>query len=116
MSEDGKQFDANAFEKKQEAEKLAEQREALLTAVAFAVVQEGQEPTPITRLDVLSSNWRQMAARLLKVIDPESYAKYRAMKYGSDGQNRNPEFAARKRAYQFAIRRFLETSYKIAGC
>jgi hypothetical protein len=112
MGNQDQPFDANAFENQQESEKL-EQMKAHLTEPVTAHHIEGTEgETPITRLDMLSSQWRQTATHLLKVIDPKAYAKYREMKYAGGP---NPDHATRMAAYKFAVHAFLDASYKLAN-
>jgi hypothetical protein len=102
-------FDANAFEHAQEAEKLSEMKDKLTSVVTSHKV-EGVGETPVTGLDILSSRWRQTAAQILKKISPDDYAKYRDMKY-PDGDGSKPDLATRKKAYAFAVRRFLDLTY-----
>ena len=103
------EFDANAFEHKQEAEKLTELKDDLTSVVTSHKV-EGVGETPVTKLDILSSRWRQTASQILKTIDADAYAKYRTMKY-PDGPESTPGLPTRKKAYAFAVRRFLDLTY-----
>ena len=112
MSEADMPFDANAFEHAQEVEKLAALKEDLNTPVTTHEI-EGVGETPITKLDIVSHAWRRTATNVLQVIDPEGYAAYRRMKYGA---GKNPDHATRMKAYEFAVRRFLRVSYKLANC
>ncbi len=114
MSEEQKQggdepFDANAFEHAQEKEKLASQKEDLTSIVTTHEI-EGAGETPITKLDILSSQWRRTAVQILKDLDAEAYEKYRTMKY-PDGAESKPDLATRKKAYGFAVEAFLDLSY-----
>jgi hypothetical protein len=102
-------FDANAFEKKQEAVKLAAAAEDLKSVVTSHDI-EGVGETPISKLDIISSRWRQTAAQALKAENPEGYEEYRTLKY-PDGPDSKPDFATRKKAYRFAVLRFLNISY-----
>ncbi len=111
MSEGDKPFDANAFEHAKEKEKLAAAKEDLTTPVTTHEI-EGVGETLVTKLDIISHGWRQTAVRLLRVLDPEAYQRYRKLKYGA---GKNPDHRTRMKAYQFAVARFLEASYKIAG-
>ena len=110
-AEDDQPFDANAFEHAQEKEKLAALKDDLGSAVAMTEIKEGQGETLITKLDVVSSRWRQMAVHVLKQLDEESYAEYRKLKYGEAGEVTDPDIAQRKKAYRFAVTRFLDLSY-----
>lgn len=68
---------------------------------------------PMSRLDMVSHQWRQTAVQLLKVLDPKAYQKYREMKYKG---REKPDLKTRRAAYKFAIVKFLEISYNIPGC
>jgi hypothetical protein len=73
-------------------------------------------PESPTKLQVAGEMWRQRAVTFLRVLDPEAYATYRERKYGTgDDKIDNPDFAQRKKAYRFAMRRFLQKSYRHAG-
>ncbi len=104
-------FDANSFEKKQKADKLAAAKEDLTTPVTTHKI-EGVGETLVTKLDIISHGWRQTAVRLLRVLDPDGYQQYRKLKYGA---GKNPDHRTRMKAYQFAVARFLDVGYKIAG-
>jgi hypothetical protein len=113
MTDEETPFDANAFEKAQKKERQESLKETLLTPLGTTELQPGQGETPIVPLDVISHNWRQQATTLLRALDPDAYAAYRKMKYegGPD-----PDHATRMRAYRYAVGKFLEISYKLAGC
>ncbi len=70
------------------------------------------EPDAPTKLQAAGEHWRQQAVQLLRVIDPDGYAEYRKRKYG---KGKTPNLKTRKAAYAFAVGRFLEASYKVAG-
>ncbi len=73
------------------------------------------EPDEPTKLQVVGEMWRQKAVQLLRVIAPDVYAGYRRRKYGEKGENKNPDFETRFKAYRFAVRQFLQKSYRLAG-
>ncbi len=102
-------FDANAFEKQKEAEKLAAVQDDLQSVVTTQEI-DGVGLQPITKLDALSSRWRQMATAILKKEDPDAYVKYRGLKY-PDGPESKSDLVTRKKAYAFAMRHFLDISY-----
>jgi hypothetical protein len=105
-------FDANAFEKQQDAEKLEAAKQHLTTPVTAHHIEGTEGETPITQLDIISTQWRQTATRILKVINPEAYAKYREMKYAGGP---SPDHATRMKAYEYAVIEFLHASYKLAN-
>lgn len=107
--EDEGAFDANAFEHAQEVDKLAALKDDLGSVVTSHDVA-GVGETPITKLDVLSSRWRQTCVAILKAEDKDAYEKYRAMKY-PDGKGSKPDLPTRRKAYAFAARRLLDISY-----
>ena len=112
MSDDDDLFNPNAYEDKQEAEALAAMKEDLNSVVTIHEI-EGAGQTPVTKLDIISHSWRQTATRLLRVIDEDSWIRYKALKYaGGD----NPDHATRMKAYEFAVIAFLRASYKLANC
>jgi hypothetical protein len=78
--------------------------------VSMAEGADGQT-YPVTRLDCIHTQWRQTATSLLRLLDSESYKKYREMKYANGP---NPDLATRKAAYMFAFEKFMEF-YGIAG-
>ena len=82
-------------------------------AEVVAVIQAADKKTyAATKLDAISHVWRRIAVDALRVVDPDAYAKYRRLKYG---KGQTPDLATRRRAYEFAIKRFLELSYNLPG-
>ena len=67
---------------------------------------------PVTALNVQSHSWRRFAVEVVRLFDPETYAKYRDMKYKGGS---NPDLKTRQEAYKFIICRFLEISYTVPG-
>jgi hypothetical protein len=103
-ADENKDFDANAFENKKAVD-------ALKQVVGKVQAQDGTE-VEATQLDAISSNVRNTVTKILKIVDPKSYAKYREMKYaGGD----NPTLEQRRSAYQFAFKAFLLATYTKAG-
>ena len=102
--------EANPFDQAQKAEKMAADVEALQSVVSMAEGADGQT-YPVSRLDVIHSQWRQTATGILRLVNPEAYKKYRELKY-SKGQN--PDLATRKAAYEYAVLEFLKL-YGVAG-
>jgi len=92
-------------------QKALESAQAELKSPVSEAEINGQEVV-VTKLDCISTQWRQTATKLLRLTDPKAYAEYRKIKY-SGGPN--PDLATRMKAYEFAVVAFLKSSYKIAG-
>lgn len=71
--------------------------------------------TKITKLDAISSQWRQTAVKLLKELSPADYEKYRAIKFEGVPMGQRPSLDQSRAAYLFAMQRFLEISYAHSG-
>ena len=111
MSEPDAGFDPQAYEHGQEAKELEAIKQTLTEPVTMIQGADGKDYA-ISALDLVSHEWRRTAVDLLKALDPEAYAEYREIKYGAGP---NPSLATRREAYKFAVRRFLELSYQVAG-
>ena len=105
------EFDANAFEHAQEAKKLEAIKRKLTEPITMIQGADGKD-YGVSRLDFVGHQWRRTAVELLKVLDPEAHKEYRSMKYRGGSK---PDLATRRKAYEFAVRRFLELSYQVAG-
>lgn len=112
MSEPDAGFDPQAYEHAQEVTKLEAMKQKLTEPLTMIQGADGKYYAA-SQLDAIGHQWRRTAVELLKVLDPKAYGKYREIKYGAGP---NPGLATRRRAYAFAVRRFLELSYGIAGC
>lgn len=66
----------------------------------------------VSRLNVMGHSWRRFAVEMLKAASPEDHAEYKRLKYGQSG---TPDLETRKRAYAFAVQRFLELTYTVPG-
>ena len=111
MKEADAEFDPQAYEHAREAGKLAAIKEKLTEPVALVEGADGKDYAA-TRLDAIGHQWRRTAVELLKVLDPEAHEEYREIKYRA---GLKPDLATRRKAYGFAVRRFLELSYQVAG-
>lgn len=105
--------DTKAAKKSVKKKSKLDAQKADLLAPRGEVPGDDGETYTITKLDMVSSQWRQAAVQILRILDPEGYAHYRKLKY-EKGQK--PDLKTRKKAYSYAIRRFLDISYKIPGC
>lgn len=110
--QDDTPFDANAFEHQQEQQQIEAAKADLTTPITMHHIEGTDGETPITRLDMMSSQWRRTATGILKIIDPKAYKTYREMKYANGS---SPDHATRLKAYEFAVIAFLRASYKLAN-
>lgn len=108
----GAELGGEKFEAAKEVEKLAAAKEDLTAPFQMFKTEDGKEYA-ITKANILSSQVRNMMTSVLKIVNPEAYAEYKAMKYA---KGPNPDLATRKAAYIFAFQKFLESTYEIAGC
>lgn len=66
----------------------------------------------VRKLDVLGRDVRRTVVEALKHLDPEGHKYYAALKYAG---GKNPDLEQRKVAYAWAIRRFLDLTYRVAN-
>lgn len=102
-------YGANEYEKKQQAAAIKDALEKPVTMASSKV--DGKEYL-LTGLDMFGHQWRQQATQIVKVLDPETYTQYKAVKYGKGDQ---PDLETRKAAYKIIVERCLELSYRVAG-
>jgi hypothetical protein len=109
-------FGANDFgganDDKSSKDEDAQVKDQLTAVVNPAYQFEDGTVGPVTGADILSTQVRQTVTRVLKVVDPKGYAEYRALKYKNGPV---PSLADRRAAYEFAFKKFMEATYKIAG-
>ena len=84
-------------------------KEKLLLPVKFVKGDDGKDyQVNSAELEFLKA--RRVASALLKTLDPDSFAKYKAMKLMDGGS-----LKARRSAYQFAFGRCLDLFYSVPG-
>ena len=108
----GAELGGEKFEAAKKAEKLAQAHVELTEPCQMYKTDDGKA-FMVSKANILSSQVRNMVTSVLRVVDPEGYAAYKAMKYA---KGPNPTLAERKAAYLFAFQKFLDKTYEIAGC
>ncbi len=86
--------------------------EDLLEVVIESYRGEDGKNYPITRLQMLGHSWRRFAVAMLKAVSPVDYEEYKRLKYG---KMNNPDLETRRKAYGFAVQKFLELTYTVPG-
>jgi len=94
-------------------QELTKLQESLSEVVGSCEV-EGVGTTMVTKLDAISSKWRQTWTAILKGTDQDGYVVYRAKKY--PGIEDKPDLQTRRAAYEFAVERVLDTQYTEVEC
>ncbi len=84
---------------------------SLFEPVALHEAADGNS-YPVTPLEIAVKHLRNGAVELLKIADPEGYAKYREIKYGAGD---NPDLETRRKAYLLAFERLLQAGYSMPG-
>lgn len=95
------------FEASKDAEKLAAVKEKITAPVTMAKGADGKEYM-VTLADIEFKKIRNATTTLLKILDPEAHAKYRAMKESGT-------LADKRAAYAFAFNRMQVLAYTVSG-
>jgi hypothetical protein len=106
MSEQNDKPDSPQEDAPKTPEQEAQEIKDHLSEMVATINVEGAGDTMVTRLDAISSQWRQTWSAILKQTDSEGHNEYKAKKYKPGHEN--PDLATRKVAYEFVVERVID--------